>query len=656
MFPLPIRFADDIARDIARASSREWLESNGLGGWSSSTICMAHTRRYHGLLVAAQHPPVGRVVLLSHLDETLVLDHTRLELGCHLFPGAVSPQGHQHLSSFSLDPCPTFIYTSGEISLRKRIAMLQGEDTVLISYELIRAPSPLQLELKPFFAGRDYHHLMQANDGVCRAAQCAEGLFSYQPYEGLPTTFVQVPDARYSAAADWYYDYQYPREEERGLDASEDLFTPGVFKVALTVGQTLGIIVSTQDCTGRDALALLEGELQHRAQIALPATIEKEPLLKRLAVAVDQFLVRRGNGLHTILAGYPWFTDWGRDTMIALPGTCLVTGKFAEAKSIFRAFAEHVDQGLIPNRFPDHGERPDYNTVDATLWFFTALYKYIEHSGDFGLADELWPVLEDIIAWHERGTHYHIGVDEDGLLHAGEHGTQLTWMDAKVGDWVVTPRQGKAVEINALWYNALCIAAFIAEKRGEDPGLLRAKAAKVRGEFTAQFWNEDRGCLYDVVGAEGKDAAIRPNQILALSLPFPLLEGARAQSIFAVVDEHLFTPRGLRSLSPQDPSYRSRYLGGPWERDGAYHQGIVWGWLMGPFLTALARLHGDAGKKRGRAIVEGFTEHLYEAGLGSVSEIFDAEPPFAPRGCFAQAWSVAELLRASVEDLDAAKK
>ncbi|MFT5087224.1 MAG: putative glycogen debranching enzyme [Planctomycetota bacterium] len=652
MLPLPIRFADDITRDIARASSREWLESNGLGGWASSTVSMAHTRRYHGLLVAAQHPPVGRVVLLSHLDESLILDHGRLELGCHLFPGAVSPQGHQHLSSFSLDPCPTFLYTSGEISLRKRIAMLQGEDTVLITYELTGAPGPLHLELRPFFAGRDYHHLMQANDGIERHAQYSGDCLSYAPYQGLPTTYIQVPSAHYKAAPDWYYNYQYPREEERGLDASEDLFTPGLLTVALTEGQTLGIIVSTQEPTGRSAASLLDGEIQRRTQITLPAAIEKDPLLKRLAVSVDQFLVQRGNGLHTILAGYPWFTDWGRDTMIALPGTCLVTGKFAEAKSIFRAFAEHVDQGLIPNRFPDHGDRPDYNTVDATLWFFSALYKYVEHSGDFTLADELWPVLQDIIVWHERGTHYHIGVDDDGLLSAGEHGTQLTWMDAKVGDWVVTPRQGKAVEINALWYNALCIAAFIAEKRGEDSSALNTKAEKVRVEFAAQFWNEELGCLYDVIGTEDKDAAIRPNQILALSLPFPLIEGERAARLFAVVDEHLFTPRGLRSLSPQDPSYRSRYLGGPWERDGAYHQGIVWGWLIGPFLTALARQHGAVGKERGREIVHGFSEHLYEAGLGSISEIFDAEPPFAPRGCFAQAWSVAELLRAAVEDLD----
>lgn len=649
--PLSIHFDDTITRDFARASSREWLESNGLGGWASSTLCMAHTRRYHGLLVVAQRPPVDRVVLLSHLDETLLLDHDRLELGCHLFPGAVSPQGHLHLSSFALDPFPTFTYASSEITLRKTVAMLGGEHTLAITYELLRAPGSIPMELRPFFAGRDYHHLMQANDGVCRTAHFSGDTFAYASYENLPTTYIQIPGGRYSAAPDWYYNFLYPREEERGLDASEDLFTPGILGCTLQPGKKLGLIVSTEKTAGRDAIALLEQEQRRRTQVNVPVALTADPLLHRLAIAADQFLVQRGDGLHTILAGYPWFTDWGRDTMIALPGTCLVTGRHEEAKSIFRAFAAHADQGMIPNRFPDHGETPDYNTVDATLWLFVAFYKYLQYTQDYVFAKELWPVLQDIITWHERGTRYHIGIDEDGLLSAGEHGTQLTWMDAKVGDWVVTPRQGKAVEINALWYNALRIAAFVAQKLGASTAELEQKAQRVHQQFNAQFWNADLGCLYDVIATDGADAAIRPNQIFALSLPFALVEDTRAQQLFTVVDEHLFTPRGLRSLSPQDPSYRSRYFGGPWERDGAYHQGIVWGWLIGPFLTALVRVHGTAGKERGRRIIAGFTEHLHEAGLGSISEIFDAEPPFAPRGCFAQAWSVAELLRAAVEDV-----
>ncbi len=650
---LPIRFADNTLRDLARASNREWIETNGLGGWASSSICMAHTRRYHGLLVVAQHPPVDRVVLLSHLDETLAFDDDRLALGCHFFPGATHPQGHLHLSSFALAPSPTFTYASSNISLRKQIVMPHGTHHVIVRYELLRAPGPVRMELQPFFAGRDYHHLMSANSGVQLQADAVGDLFSYAPYPQLPTTYIHLPNARYTASPDWYYNFVYPREEERGLDASEDLFTPGALAVTLAVGQPLYVHISADAPPNGEAEELFTDELARRASILLPMSIERQPNLKQLAIAADQFLVRRGSGLHTILAGYPWFTDWGRDTMIALPGICLVTGRFAEARDIFRAFVEHVAEGLIPNRFPDYGEVPDYNTVDATLWLFTALHKYEQHSGDASLADELWPVLRDIIAWHERGTRYQIGVDKDGLLRAGEHGTQLTWMDAKVGDWVVTPRQGKAVEINALWYNALRIAAPIARRNGaiDEAESLSSRADTLRSTFAEAFWNDELGCLYDVLDGDSKDASIRPNQLLALSLPFPLLDGQRAASLFAVVDEHLYTPRGLRSLSPSDASYRSRYLGGPWERDGAYHQGIVWGWLIGPFLTALARLHGEEGKARGRAIVEGFTEHLCEAGLGSVSEIFDAEPPYAPRGCFAQAWSVAELLRASVEDL-----
>ena len=332
---LSIRFADDTTRDLTHATHREWLETNGLGGWSSSTLCMAHTRRYHGLLVVAQHPPVGRVVLLSHLDERLSTGEDRLELGCHLFPGATHPQGYMHISSFALTPSPTFTYSNRDLSLRKQIIMLYGEHSLVIRYELMRAASPVHMELQPFFAGRDYHHLMQANDGVQKEAQFGEDLLSYAPYSDLPTTYIHAPNARYAAAPDWYYNFVYPREEERGLDASEDLFTPGRLSVTLTVGQPLHVLVSTEDPSGRNPERLLANELTRREQVVLPAAVAQEPILSQLAVAADQFLVQRGSGLHTILAGYPWFTDWGRDTMIALPGICLALGRFAEARRIF---------------------------------------------------------------------------------------------------------------------------------------------------------------------------------------------------------------------------------------------------------------------------------------------------------------------------------
>jgi len=651
---LPVRFDANLTRDFPRASGREWLETNGLGGWASSTVAGANTRRYHGLLVVATRPPVGRLVLLAKLEETLLLPHGPVELGCNIFPGAVHPHGYRHLSGFALDPFPVFTYATEEITLRKTVAMLHGEHTTLIAYELARAPAAVQLELRPFFAGRDYHHLTRANDAMSQEARFEDHVLQYRPYPGQPVVHLLVPGGQFTPAPDWYYNFEYPREAERGLDASEDLFTCGVLHGTVEPGQPLGIIVSTEDPQGRDALSLLTAEDVRRAAVSLPARIAEKHLLRQLTRAADQFLARRGDGLHTILAGYPWFTDWGRDTMISLPGLCLVTGRRAEARSIFRAFAAHVSEGMIPNRFPDFGAEPEYNTVDATLWFFVALFKYLQYTGDYAFAqEELWPVLQEIVAWHQRGTRYGIHVDEDGLLAAGAEGVQLTWMDAKVGDWVVTPRRGKPVEISALWHNVLRIMEHLAESFGEkekEAGF-RQQAERAAARFAEIFWNPAQSCLFDVVGGDGEDAAVRPNQIFALSLPFPLLAGDRARRVFDTVDRHLFTPCGLRSLSPADPAYRARYTGSPWERDGSYHQGIVWGWLMGPFITALVRLYGEEGRERARGIVEDLESHLSEAGLGTISEIFDAEPPFAPRGCIAQAWSVAELLRAYYEDV-----
>lgn len=628
----------------------EWLETNGLGGWASSTVRGAHTRRYHGLLVVATCPPVGRVVLLSRLDETLVLPEGRVELGCSIFPGTIHPRGDQWLTAFATEPVPTWTYAGAGWVLRKRLALLAGEHTVVASYELVNAPGPLCLELRPLFAGRDYHHLMQANEQIAPTADWAADALVYRPYPAQPTAHLLAPGACWEAAPDWYYHFQYPREQERGLDHSEDLFTPGRLRLQLAPGAAVGVLATTEPPADRDPLALLTAEIARRQRVEVCAPWAADPVLGPLARAAHSFLVRRGDGLHTIVAGYHWFTDWGRDTMIALPGLCLVTGRFAEARGIFAAFAEHVSEGMIPNRFPDAGALPEYHAVDATLWFFVALYKYLQYTQDYGFARTLWPTLEDIAAWHVRGTRHRIRVEADGLLAAGEPGVQLTWMDAKVGDWVITPRMGKPVEVNALWYNALRILQHLAEAFGQraDYG---QRAAEVHASFEHLFWCEDRGYLCDVVAPEGPDWAIRPNQVFALSLPFPLVEGERARRVLSAIDQHLLTPRGLRSLSPSDPAYCARYAGGPWERDRAYHQGTVWAWLIGPYITALCRCHGRAGRQRGRALLNGFAEHLHEAGLGTVSEIFDAEPPFAPRGCIAQAWSVAELLRAGVEDV-----
>ncbi|NUO79742.1 glycogen debranching enzyme N-terminal domain-containing protein [candidate division KSB1 bacterium] len=662
---MPISFDKTLTQNFDEALRREWLETNGLGGWASSTLAGAHTRRYHGLLVAALHPPVGRMVLLSKLEEALLINNQRFELSCNRYPGAVHPRGFEYLDSFTRDLFPVFEYEAQGVRVRKTIAASNGENTTLILYEVLHAPSTFEMELRPFIAYRDYHSMAHANDAIRREARFEHGLFRAQPYAGTPELFLSVPEFSFSAQPEWYYNFEYRLEQYRGLDAHEDLFTYGTFKRTLQAGDRFGVIASLHDPTGRDAFQLFHAEKLRREKLC-SAAISIDAFAKTLTLAADQFIVRRGENLRTIIAGYHWFSDWGRDTMIALPGICLSTGRFEDARKILRAFAQSTSQGMLPNRFPDAGEQPEYNTVDATLWFFVAIYKYLEYTNDVAFVrEELMPTLRDIISWHERGTRYNIHVDTDGLLYAGAPGVQLTWMDAKVGDWVVTPRSGKAVEINALWYNALAIYAELARRFGNagEAESFTHRAKQVQAKFNEVFWNESAGALYDYLEGESRlslssasnenrdGAAIRPNQIFALSLPFPLLEGRKAQQVLKIVEEQLYTPVGLRSLAANEPGYRTHYGGDQWSRDSAYHQGTVWSWLLGPFITALIRVEGEAGRQRARQVIDRLKPHLLDAGLGTVSEIFDAEPPHAPRGCMAQAWSVGELLRAYLEEL-----
>ena len=654
---MPITFDKSVTNDLDRAASREWMEANGLGGWASGTIAGCHTRRYHGLLVAATHPPVGRMVLLSKLAETLIVGESRVELDTNRYPGAVHPHGFEALSGFSIDPFPTFIFEAEGARLVKTVAAAHGENTTIVTYALESATGPVTLELRPLIAFRDYHALQHANDSLRFAdATFRDGVFRARPYAGGPELFLSVPGAEFEARPDWYFRFEYALELERGLDAHEDLFSHGVFRVTLAPGERVGLLASAGDVGGRDAFDLLAKQRTRRRLVA-EASVEGDELARSLALAADAFVVRRGDDLRTIIAGYPWFTDWGRDTMIALPGICLATGRHEDAKKILRAFANSVDRGMLPNRFPDDGEAPEYNTVDATLWLFVAVRRYLDASGDERFVlDEMLPVLEEIVSWHERGTRYGIRMDTDGLLRAGEPGVQLTWMDAKVGDWVVTPRQGKPVEIQALWINALAILADLRSRAGRDAAELGARVRTATERFAEIFWNETDGCLYDVVDGTYRDASIRPNQIFALSLPYPLLPKDKARKVLAVVEAHLLTPVGLRSLAPSDPMYCGRYEGGPRERDGAYHQGTVWSWLLGPYADALVKTHGALAKPRARKALSAIAPHLLEAGLGTVSEIFDGDAPHAPRGCPAQAWSVGEILRAWIDSTPAAKK
>lgn len=648
-----LTFPKSVTQNFAQATRLEWLETNGLGGWASSTICNANTRRYHGLLVAATRPPVGRMVLLSKLDETVVSEGSWHELGCNQFPNAIHPQGHRFLKQFSKGLFPVMEYQVGEIRLQKTIAAVYGENTTLIVYEVLAAPRPFQMELRPFTASRDFHSLSHANDFFRKETTFQDHTLKIHMYDGTPEFFISVPGSRFKKHFEWYYRFEYPVERYRGLDYQEDLLCHGWFHCEMKAGDTLGIIVSTEHPGKRDALELLKKEKQRRFEL-LQKFSETPAFISTLILAADQFIVRREPRLRSVIAGYHWFADWGRDSMIALPGLCLATGRYDDAKRILSAFAGSISQGMLPNRFPDEGETPEYNTVDATLWFFIATYKYFLYTGDTPFVRRiLLPILEEIIQWHDRGTRYNIHVDADGLLTAGAPGVQLTWMDAKVGDWVVTPRQGKAVEVNALWYNALKIFAELSRTFG-NTRLHRAygmRARRVKKRFNEIFWIEEKGYLYDYIDRECRDPAIRPNQLFAISLPFPLLNRKKAASILGVVNNHLFTPVGLRSLSPADPQYQPRYGGDQLSRDGAYHQGTVWSWLLGAYLSAHIWLYGDRGRKTAQRVLNGMEAHLREAGLGTLSEIFDGDPPHRPRGCIAQAWSVSELLRVYFEDL-----
>jgi predicted glycogen debranching enzyme len=453
---------------------------------------------------------------------------------------------------------------------------------------------------------------------------------------------------------DWYRNFEYDVERERGLDFTEDLFNHFILRFDLLSNPQASIIASIEHRDVARASRYRQAEIKRR-EIAALASPLKDEFAQALTAASDQYIVARGNQ-KTIIAGYHWFSDWGRDTMISLPGLTLPTGKHDVARSILSTFARHVDQGMLPNRFPDAGETPEYNTVDATLWFFEAARAYFVYTGDKAFVrNELYPVFTDIISWHARGTRYGIKVDPSGLLTSGEPGVQLTWMDAKVGDWVVTPRRGKPVEIQALWYNALCIMEELARRFGDDAAQERYRnmAAMANWAFNRLFWNEKGSCLYDVVNDGSSDASIRPNQIFAVSLPYTMLSPDRSRCVVEKVREHLLTPYGLRTLAPSDPQYRGRYQGGPVERDGAYHQGTVWPWLIGPFITAYVKVNGssDAARNQASEWLRPLQEHLCDAALGHISEIFDGDAPQRPVGCAAQAWSAGEVLRAYVEDV-----
>jgi predicted glycogen debranching enzyme len=642
------QFSADELSDFGSSRSLEWLETNGLGGYASSTVSGANSRRYHGLLVASLKPPVDRKVILSKLEESIVTSQQRFELSANQYPGAVNPNGYAHLISFEKSFFPVFIYQMEGIVLKKTVAMIHGENTTLVLYEVLSATEKFSMELLPLCSFKDFHANAHANDSIYKGFLFDRGVFQTKNYQDSTELFISVPGSVFQPAPCWYYNFEYFQEQQRGLDCHEDLFSHGKFVVELKQGSKLGIVISTDDCRGKDAFKLFAHEKKRREMLVKKFSQSE---IQRLALAGDQFIVNRGVDLKSVIAGYHWFCDWGRDTMISLPGLCLVTQRFDDAKKILKAFADHVSEGMLPNRFPDQGDAPEYNTVDATLWFFHAVYEYYQYTGDKTFIKALVPVLEDIIHWHYKGTRFNIHVDHDELLYAGEDGVQLTWMDAKVGDWVVTPRKGKCVEINALWYNALCIMAELFGETGSKTKVTqyKQKAQKVSESFNRIFWSDERKYLNDFVDGEHVNSDIRPNQIYALALPFQLLTPEKADQVLDCVTSKLLTAWGLRSLDPEHKDYKPQYTGDQWQRDGAYHQGTVWSHLLGAYIDALVNVEGESGKEKASKILTTFFNHLDEFGAGTISEIFDGDLPHSPAGCIAQAWSVAEILRVAVE-------
>lgn len=643
--------------DFTSAIQKEWLITNGIGGYASTTISGANSRRYHGLLVAATHPPVGRLVMLSKLEDALIVEGRRVELATNLYSDdVVHPHGYRNLGQFRLDAFPVYTYVNDRFVLEKSIYMPRGQNTVVIEYVLISRDeaAEIQLEISPLIAFRDYHATTHQNPALDAAVSQSDGWVRVRPYPDLPALYVAHEGAEVAVTGDWYNNFEYSEEKARGLDHREDLFNPFTLRVNMNARNRFVLIASTEPQSIEQAEAYREAELR-RAKLSPAESSSNSDLIRTLEAAAEHFIVARPP-FKTVIAGYHWFGDWGRDTMIALPGLLLSTHQPHTAREILLQFLKYTHGGMLPNRFPDQGETPEYNTVDATLWFVDAIWQYLNYRDDQQwrtealnlIRGQFYPALKSVISHHLGGTRYGIHADNEGFLWAGDNSTQLTWMDAKVGEVAITPRAGRPVEIQALWYNALRTMEELGrEFQDSFADYCAGIANRLKANFERVFWNEEAQCLYDVVGDSQPDASLRPNQVIAVSLRHNLLGSERTLAVLDAAERDLLTPYGLRTLAPSDPRYRPRYEGGVWSRDSAYHQGTVWPWLAGPFFTARIRYSSD----RSRAVAEAqawldrFSRHFADAGLGQISEIFDADEPHNPRGCIAQAWSVAELLR-----------
>jgi predicted glycogen debranching enzyme len=660
ILPDEIDFGREICGELAVAESREWLVANGLGGYAFGTIAGHHTRCYHGLLMAALDPPAGRTLLLAKLDETARYASRQFELFTNRWAdGTLSPEGYRNIERFHLEGAtPVWTFALADALLEKRVFMQSGANTTYVLYRLARASSPVELSIKALASDCGEHCVTVGRTTPMNVTPVERGL-GIAGTGGAPPFFVLSDSAKAIPASNWYRNFDLAAERSRGLPDRTDYFFAGEFRAVILPGGSLTIVASTDSqpsLAGEAAFTKRQSEsialLDRFAAANNESSQPSPPAIHQLVLAADQFVaarpVKNAADAKTILAGYPWFGDWGRDAMIALPGLCLATGRASLARNILRSCAQYVSEGMLPNQFPRDGVAPLYNSVDAALWFFDAVRQYYEATSDIVLLHELFPTLDSIVDAHVRGTRFHIGVDpEDGLLFAGEPGVQLTWMDAKIGEHVVTPRVGKPVEVNALWLNAVSAMARFAEALARNAERYADLAASARKGF-ARFWNSGKNFCFDVIDAPGiaggLDAALRPNQIFAVSLPESALTPDQQRAVVDVCARELLTSFGLRSLARNEPGYVGHYGGKIEERDNAYHQGTVWGWLLGPFALAHLRVYRNPGVAM--SFLEPMFGHIKAAGLGTLSEIFDGDAPFTPNGCVAQAWTVGETLRA----------
>lgn len=636
---VPLIVSREICQDFERASRLEWLETNHTGAFAMGTVAGVNTRRYHGLLIASLKPPADRYSILSRVEELATMDGVEFALATTQYRGVVHPRGFECLDEFRIDPFPQWRYNCGPGSITKTVCLVDLQQTVLVTY---RSTRPCKLKVRLLTSFRDYHSTIHHNNDLRNNLEIAQDRVSFKPYDQLPSLNI-FHSGVFEKDSQWFLRHEYLRELERGLDFEEDLFSPGTIEYQVGAEQDVWFL-ATLDSSARtpNVVSILDVERKRR----FASIFER---------ALDQFRIRRYDGTPSLIAGYPWFTDWSRDILISLPAFAP-----AESKDILQMLISERSEGLLPNRFLDNASQPEYNTADATLWLFIAAKEYLDSTQDLPfLRDSLYPAAREIIDWHRRGTKYGIHVDPvDHLLWAGETNTQLTWMDARVNGSAITPRVGKPVEINALWYNGLRIVAEWAAALGfdEEATSLQAEAGDMLASFRKSFWNEGRKCLFDVVSDKSSDPSVRPNQLFALSLPYPLVEADAARLIVQLVQQRLLTPVGLRTLEPNDPAYRARFQGSMAERDGAYHQGTVWPWLIGPFVTAYLYAYGESETAVVfcRELLKGLEQELVSCCLGSVAEVYDAEAPQRPGGCPAQLWSVAQLVTAvrRVRDFD----